>query len=50
MNIAQKELKFYFLLSGKGCLTPLLKSLIIYDKYLIFIYYQWVKLLIKYRL
>ena len=25
MNIAQKELNF-FLLSGKGCLTPLLKS------------------------
>jgi hypothetical protein len=49
MNIAQKELNF-FLLSGKGCLTPLLKSKKIYEKYLIFMYYQWVRLLFKYRL
>ena len=50
MNIAQKELNFFILLSGKGCLTPLLKSKKIYEKYLIFMYYQWVRLLFKYRL
>ena len=49
MNIAQKELNF-FLLSGKWCLTPLLKSKKIYEKYLIFMNYQWVRLLFKYRL
>jgi hypothetical protein len=49
MNIAQKELNF-FLLSGKGSLTPLLKSKKIYEKYLIFMNYQWVRLLFKYRL
>ena len=49
MNIDQKEL-YFFLLSGKGCLTPLLKSKKIYEKYLIFMNYQWVRLLFKYRL